>query len=61
MDISQSVEPRSDQLNFDDVQVHDLTIMITAVKQGHRISPCTCITRSSRAARTSRGSRCDGF
>lgn len=34
MDISQSVEPRSDQLNFDDVQTHDLTITITAVKQG---------------------------
>lgn len=34
MDITKSVEPRSDQLNFDDVQSHDLTITITAVKQG---------------------------
>lgn len=33
-DISRTVEPKSDQLNFDDVQAHDLTITITAVKQG---------------------------
>jgi hypothetical protein len=34
MDITRTVEPRSDQLNFDDVQAHDLTITITEVKQG---------------------------
>lgn len=34
MDITKTVEPRSDQLNFDDVQTHPLTITITGVKQG---------------------------
>lgn len=34
MDITRTVEPRSDQLNFDDVQTHDLTITITEVKAG---------------------------
>lgn len=34
MDISKTVEPRSDQLNFDDVAAHDLTITITEVKRG---------------------------
>jgi len=34
MDITRTVEPRSDQLNFDDVQTHSLTITITKVKQG---------------------------
>ena len=34
MDITRTVEPRSDQLNFDDVQAHDLTITISEVKQG---------------------------
>ena len=34
MDISKTVEPRSDQLNFDDVAAHDLTITVTEVKQG---------------------------
>lgn len=34
MDITKTVEPNGDQLNFDDVQHHSLTITITAVKQG---------------------------
>lgn len=34
MDISRTVEPRSDQLNFDDVAAHDATITITEVKRG---------------------------
>lgn len=34
MDISKTVEPRSDQLNFDDVAAHDLTITVTEVKRG---------------------------
>ena len=34
LDISGSVEPRSDQLNYDDVAANDLTITITDVKQG---------------------------
>jgi hypothetical protein len=34
MDITKTVEPRSDQLNFDDVASHDLTITVTEVKAG---------------------------
>jgi len=34
MDITRTVEPRSDQLNFDDVQTHPLTITVTKVKAG---------------------------
>jgi hypothetical protein len=34
MDIRKTVEPRSDQLNFDDVASTDLTITIVEVKQG---------------------------
>lgn len=34
MDITKSVEPKSDQLNFDDVQVTPLTITVEAVKAG---------------------------
>lgn len=34
MDITRTVEPNADQLNFDDVQAHNLTITVTAVKQG---------------------------
>mgnify|MGYP003582368534 CR=1 FL=1 len=34
MDITRTVEPRSDQLNFDDVAVHPLTITIVEVKAG---------------------------
>jgi hypothetical protein len=34
MDITKTVEPRSDQLNFDDVATHDLTITIVEVKGG---------------------------
>lgn len=34
LDISRTVEPRSDQLNFDDVQTNPLTITVTGVKQG---------------------------
>ena len=34
MDITKTVEPRSDQLNFDDVASRDLTITVTEVKQG---------------------------
>lgn len=34
MDITKTVEPRSDQLNFDDVATHDLTITIVEVKAG---------------------------
>lgn len=34
MDITRTVEPRSDQLNFDDVASRDLTITVTEVKQG---------------------------
>lgn len=34
MDITKTVEPRSDQLNYDDVQTHPLVITITGVKQG---------------------------
>lgn len=34
MDIKNTVEPRSDQLNFDDVAAADMTITITGVKQG---------------------------
>lgn len=34
MDITKTVEPRSDQLNFDDVASTDLTITIVEVKQG---------------------------
>lgn len=39
MDITRTVEPRSDQLNFDDVQAHPLTITITEVKQGSPEQP----------------------
>ncbi len=34
MDIQKTVEPRSDQLNFDDVQAVPMTITIDRVKQG---------------------------
>jgi hypothetical protein len=34
MDITKTVEPRSDQLNYDDVASHDLTITIVEVKAG---------------------------
>lgn len=34
MDITKTVEPRSDQLNYDDVQTHPLTITVTRVKAG---------------------------
>lgn len=34
MDITKTVEPRSDQLNYDDVQTHNLVITITEVKAG---------------------------
>lgn len=34
MDITSTVEPRSDQLNFDDVQTVPMTITVTAVKAG---------------------------
>lgn len=34
MDITRTVEPRSDQLNFDDVQTHPMTITVESVKQG---------------------------
>lgn len=34
MDITKTVEPRSDQLNYDDVATHDLTITIVEVKGG---------------------------
>lgn len=34
MDISKTTEPRSDQLNFDDVAVTPLTITVTEVKAG---------------------------
>jgi hypothetical protein len=34
LDITKTVEPRSDQLNYDDVATHDLTITVTDVKQG---------------------------
>jgi hypothetical protein len=34
MDITRTVEPKSDQLNFDDVATHPLVITITDVKQG---------------------------
>lgn len=34
LDMTKTVEPRSDQLNFDDVQTHPLTITIVGVKQG---------------------------
>src|SRR5690606_6142293 len=34
VDITKTVEPRSDQLNFDDVQTHPLTITVTGVKAG---------------------------
>lgn len=34
MDITRTVEPKSDQLNFDDVAAHDLTITVTEVKAG---------------------------
>lgn len=34
IDITRTVEPKSDQLNFDDVQAHPLTLTITEVKQG---------------------------
>lgn len=34
MDITKTVEPRSDQLNYDDVQTHPMTITVESVKQG---------------------------
>ena len=34
MDITRTVEPKSDQLNYDDVAAHPLTITVTDVKQG---------------------------
>lgn len=34
MDITKTVEPKSDQLNYDDVQSHPLTITVTGVKAG---------------------------
>lgn len=34
MDITKTVEPRSDQLNYDDVQAHPMTITVESVKQG---------------------------
>lgn len=34
MDIQKTVEPRSDQLNFDDVQAAPMTITVESVKQG---------------------------
>lgn len=34
MDITRTVEPNADQLNFDDVQAHNLTITVESVKQG---------------------------
>lgn len=34
LDISRTVEPRSDQLNYDDVQTHPMTITVESVKQG---------------------------
>lgn len=34
MDITKTVEPRSDQLNYDDVAARDLTITVVEVKQG---------------------------
>lgn len=34
LDITRTVEPRSDQLNFDDVQTHPMTITVESVKQG---------------------------
>ncbi len=34
MDITKTVEPKSDQLNYDDVQTHPLTITVTGVKAG---------------------------
>jgi hypothetical protein len=34
MDITKTVEPRSDQLNYDDVASHDLTITVTEVRAG---------------------------
>ncbi len=34
MDITKTVEPRSDQLNFDDVQAAPMTITVESVKQG---------------------------
>ena len=39
MDITRTVEPRSDQLNYDDVAAHDLTITITEVKSGNPEQP----------------------
>lgn len=34
MDITKTVEPRSDQLNYDDVQTTPMTITVESVKQG---------------------------
>ena len=34
MDVSKSIEPRSDQMNFDDVASESLTVTVTGVKQG---------------------------
>src|SRR5690606_1022147 len=34
MDVSKSIEPRSDQLNFDDVATEALTVTVTDVRQG---------------------------
>lgn len=39
MDISRTVEPRSDQLNYDDVAAHDATITITEVRKGNPEQP----------------------
>ncbi len=39
MDITPTVEPKSDQLNFDDVATHPLTITITEVKKGSPEQP----------------------
>lgn len=39
LDISRTVEPRSDQLNFDDVAAADVTITVTEVRKGNPEQP----------------------
>jgi len=39
MDISRTTEPRSDQLNFDDVAAKDLTVTVVEVKRGSAEQP----------------------
>ena len=39
MDISKTTEPRSDQLNFDDVAAKDLTVTVVEVKRGSAEQP----------------------